>query len=44
MTSATKIDLYQLTSLIPHHAAGLSGERVVMTWISRRLPRHPTTK
>jgi nicotinate phosphoribosyltransferase len=41
---ATRIDLYQLTSLVPHHAAGLSDDRVVMTFFSRRLPRNAHDK
>jgi len=41
---ATRIDLYQLTSLVPHHAAGRSDDRVVMTFFSRRLPRNAHTK
>ena len=43
MTSATHIDLYQLTSLVPHHIAGRSDEPVVMTFFSRRLPRAVAT-
>ena len=41
---ATHIDLYQLTSLVPHHAHGRSDDRVVMTFFSRRLPRNAHTK
>jgi len=41
---ATRIDLYQLTSLVPHHAAGRSDDRVVMTFFSRRLPRNAHAK
>ena len=41
---ATRIDLYQLTSLVPHHAAGRSDDRVVMTFFSRRLPRNAHDK
>lgn len=37
--SALRIDLYQLTSLVTHHAAGRAADRVVMTFFSRRLPR-----
>ncbi|MCA9490350.1 MAG: nicotinate phosphoribosyltransferase [Myxococcales bacterium] len=40
---ATGVDLYQLTSLVTHHAAGRSGDRVVMTFFSRRLPRSTAT-
>jgi nicotinate phosphoribosyltransferase len=36
---ATRIDLYQLTSLVTHHRAGHTDDRVVMTFFSRRLPR-----
>ena len=43
-TPATPIDLYQLTSLIPHFATGLADESVVMTFFSRRLPRNPATR
>lgn len=41
---ATRIDLYQLTSLVPHHAAGHSDDRVVLTYFSRRLPRNAHTR
>lgn len=41
--SASHIDLYQLTSLVPHHVAGRSDDRVVMTFFSRRLPREVAT-
>jgi len=44
VTDATRIDLYQLTSLVPHHANGRSDDRVVMTFFSRRLPRNAHTK
>jgi len=43
MTPATHIDLYQLTSLVPHHTAGHSDDPVVMTFFSRRLPRSAAT-
>lgn len=43
MTSAGHIDLYQLTSLIPHFDAGLTDQRVEMAFFSRRLPRHVHT-
>ncbi|MBT3222957.1 MAG: hypothetical protein HN348_28095, partial [Proteobacteria bacterium] len=43
-TPATRVDLYQLTSLIPHFAADLADESVVMTFFSRRLPRNPATR
>jgi hypothetical protein len=36
---ATHLDLYQLTSLVTHHEAVRSADRVVMTFFSRRLPR-----
>lgn len=39
MIPATYVDLYQLTSLVPHHAAGLTDEPVAMCFFSRRLPR-----
>lgn len=40
---ATRIDLYQLTSLVAHHAAGHSDDPVVMSFFSRRLPRNVAT-
>ena len=40
MIPATHIDLYQLTSLVPHHLAGRTDEKVVMAFFSRRLPRN----
>jgi nicotinate phosphoribosyltransferase len=43
MIDATRIDLYQLTSLVTHHEAGRSDDRVVMTFFSRNLPRNPHT-
>ncbi len=36
---ATHIDLYQLTSLIPHWDMGMAPKRVTMSFFSRRLPR-----
>lgn len=39
MNSAAHVDLYQLTSLVPHVAAGLADEAVTMCFFSRRLPR-----
>lgn len=39
MIPATHIDLYQLTSLVPHHLRGRTDDRVVMTFFSRRLPK-----
>jgi len=36
---ATQLDLYQLTSLIPHWDAGLAGASCWMSFFSRRLPR-----
>ncbi len=38
---ATHIDLYQLTSLVPHWDAGLGRTPVTMAFFSRRLPRAP---
>lgn len=42
--NATHIDLYQLTSLVPHWDQGLADQRVTMSFFSRRLPRSPGTK
>ncbi|MCB9746092.1 MAG: nicotinate phosphoribosyltransferase [Alphaproteobacteria bacterium] len=39
MISATHIDLYQLTSLVPHFDAGMADTPVAMSFFSRRLPR-----
>ncbi|MBU0552517.1 hypothetical protein KKF91_05665 [Myxococcota bacterium] len=39
MSPATHIDLYQLTSLIPHWDAGLADTPVTMSFFSRRLPQ-----
>jgi nicotinate phosphoribosyltransferase len=36
---ATWLDLYQLTSLVPHADTGRLGHRVVLTFFSRRLPQ-----
>ena len=44
MTSAAHIDLYQLSSLIPHVDAGLADTQVAMSFFSRRLPRSPHDK
>jgi nicotinate phosphoribosyltransferase len=41
--SAMPVDLYQLTSLVTHHRAGLTHQPVVMTFFSRRLPQAPST-
>ncbi|MFT4626693.1 MAG: nicotinate phosphoribosyltransferase, partial [Myxococcota bacterium] len=41
--TATRIDLYQLTSLVPHWDAGRADDRVCLTYFSRRLPRHTHT-
>jgi len=41
MISATHVDLYQLTSLVEHHAAGLTETPVSMAFFSRRLPKSP---
>lgn len=43
MTSAGHIDLYQLTSLVEHHAAGRTDLPVVMAFFSRSLPKNPQT-
>jgi nicotinate phosphoribosyltransferase len=40
---ATHIDLYQLTSLVPHYLKGRCDDPVVMSFFSRRLPKHVTT-
>lgn len=39
MPPATHLDLYQLTSLVPHWDAGLAQMPVTMSFFSRRLPR-----
>ncbi|MEZ4470328.1 MAG: nicotinate phosphoribosyltransferase [bacterium] len=39
MVSAGHVDLYQLTSCVPHWDAGLGRAPVVMSFFSRRLPR-----
>lgn len=36
---ATHLDLYQLTSLVPHFDAGLADTPVTMAFFSRRLPK-----
>ncbi len=36
---ATHVDLYQLTSLVPHFDAGLASTPVTMSFFSRRLPK-----
>ena len=38
-TPATHLDLYQLTSLVPHFDAGLADTPVTMAFFSRRLPK-----
>ncbi|MGK0361207.1 MAG: nicotinate phosphoribosyltransferase [Bradymonadia bacterium] len=38
-TPATHLDLYQLTSLVPHFDAGLANTPVTMSFFSRRLPK-----
>lgn len=38
-TPATHLDLYQLTSLVPHFDAGLPDTPVTMAFFSRRLPK-----
>jgi len=42
-TAATHIDLYQLTSLVPHYLKGRCDDRVVMSFFSRRLPKAVAT-
>lgn len=39
MVEATRMDLYQLTSLVPHWDAGLADTPVTMSFFSRRLPK-----
>ena len=39
MIDATRMDLYQLTSLVPHWDAGLADTPVTMSFFSRRLPK-----
>ena len=39
MSYATHIDLYQLTSLVPHWDAGRAQKKVWMSFFSRRLPK-----
>jgi len=41
--SAAHVDLYQLTSLIPHVRAGHAEDRIVLAFFSRKLPTDPTT-
>ncbi|MCB9672554.1 MAG: hypothetical protein H6734_23965 [Alphaproteobacteria bacterium] len=43
MISAGHIDLYQLTSLVEHHASGRTDLPVTMAFFSRRLPKSPHT-
>lgn len=43
MTLATQLDLYQLTSLAVHLAAGRADDRVVMAFFSRSLPKDVCT-
>ncbi len=38
MAAATHMDLYQLSSLVPHFDAGLIDQRVTMNFFSRSLP------
>ena len=40
MKSAGHIDLYQLSSLVPHWDAGLANTPVAMSFFSRKLPKH----
>ena len=40
MKPATHLDLYQLTSLVPHWDAGLANTPVTMSFFSRRLPKN----
>lgn len=42
MNHAAQIDLYQLTSLVTHHARGRTHDPVVMTFLSRNLPKRPS--
>ncbi|MEE2788160.1 MAG: nicotinate phosphoribosyltransferase [Myxococcota bacterium] len=39
MKPATHLDLYQLTSLVPHWDAGMATTPVTMSFFARRLPR-----
>ncbi len=39
MHAATHVDLYQLTSLVPHFDAGMAEAPVTMSFFSRRLPK-----
>ncbi|MCA9546089.1 MAG: hypothetical protein KC613_16910, partial [Myxococcales bacterium] len=41
LAPATHMDLYQLTSLVPHWDAGLGQAPVTMAFFSRRLPQTP---
>lgn len=43
MIRATHLDLYQLSSLVTHAAAGHLSDRVVMSFFSRKLPEDPVT-
>lgn len=43
MTSAAHVDLYQLTSLVGHHVAGLTHAPVTMAYFARKLPAHVHT-
>ena len=43
MTAATHLDLYQLTSLVTHAAAGRLNDPVVMSFFSRKMPEDPVT-
>ncbi len=42
-TTAAHVDLYQLTSLVPHFDAGRADDTVVMCFFSRRLPKNVHT-
>lgn len=43
MIAATHLDLYQLTSLVTHAAAGRAHDPVIMSFFSRKMPEDPVT-
>ena len=43
MNLATALDLYQLSSLVPHAAAGHAHDPVVISFFSRKMPEDPVT-
>ena len=43
MTSALGLDLYQLTSLVVHHANGRTDTPVTLTFFSRKMPEDEST-